>query len=79
MLDHLLGHAGHIRDPVDHLSPVDAQLAAQPMAKMGFVEVAGGFSVRVDQPGVERAPPAIGPLAEVGDQDMGVEMRIARA
>ena len=49
--------------------------AAQPR----LVEVAGGLGVRVDAPGVERRPPAVGAEREVGDEHVGVQLRVAGA
>lgn len=47
------------------------------MAEVGLIEVAGGRGVVVDRRVVEPRPAAVRPLGRVGDQDVGMELRVA--
>jgi hypothetical protein len=78
VLDHLLGHAENVCDPVLDIAPLHAQVGCQAVAQVRLVQVAGRLRVGVDQPRVQRAPAAVAPLAHVRDQDVGVEMRVVR-
>ena len=64
-------------DPVSDLAPAHAEPAGQLVAQVGLEQVAGGLRVLVDRGVVEPGPAAIRPLGRVGDQDVGVELRIA--
>ena len=55
------------------------EAAAQLVAQMGLVDVAGGLGVVIDRRVVEPGPAAVRPLGRVGDQDVGVELGIAVA
>jgi len=70
--------APDLGDAVLDLVPADAETAGQLVAKMGLVDVAGGFGVVVDRRVVEPGPAALG-KGGVGDEDMGVELRVAGA
>ena len=72
-------HAGDVRDPVADRAPLDAQLARELGAQPSLVEVAGGLGVRVEPAAVERRPAPIGAEREVGDEHVGVQLRVAGA
>ncbi len=65
-----------VGEPVDDRAPGDAEPGGELGAEVGFVEVSGGLGLEVEVPGVERTPPAIGAAGRVGDQDVGVEVRV---
>ncbi len=65
-------------DAVGDLLPADAEAAGQLVAQVGLVDVAGRFGVFVDRRVVEPGPAALGE-GGVGDQDVGVELRVAGA
>ena len=66
-------------DAVGDLLPADAEPAGQLMAKVRLVDVAGGLRVVVDRRVVEPGPAAVRPAGRVGDEDVGVELRVAGA
>ena len=77
--ERLRRHAGDVRDPVADRAPLDAQLARELGAQPSLVEVAGGLGVRVQPAAVERRPAPIRAEREVGDEHVGVQLRVAGA
>jgi hypothetical protein len=66
-------------DAVGDVLPKDAEPAGQLPPQVGLVDVAGGLRVVVDRRGVEPGPAAVRPSGRVGDEDVGVELRVAGA
>ncbi len=77
LVDDRLGDAGDIRHAVDDGSPLDAEAAGEEVAEVGLVEVAAGGGVVEERPGVEGAPGVGDGVGEVGDDDVGVQERVA--
>ncbi len=76
--EHRSGDAGDVGDAVADRPPLDTETAGQLPAQVGFVEVPDRRQPRVQRPGVQRGPPVVARrVGEVGDHDMGVQMRIA--
>jgi len=59
--------------------PGDAEPTRQFGAQRGLVDPVGGFGVLEYQPAVQRRPPAVGCLEEVGEDGVGVQLRVALA
>lgn len=57
-----VGEALDLGDALADLLPLDAEAAAQLVAKLGLVEVAGSLGMMVDRRVVEAGPAAVGPL-----------------
>jgi len=74
-----VGEARDLGDAFAGRLPLDAHAAGQLMAKVGLVDVAGGFGVFVDRGVVKARPAAVWTEGRVGDQDMGMELRVAGA
>ncbi len=69
-----LGHA------LDRLGPAHAEAGRQLVAQVGLVEVAGGQAVGAqDRLAVEGSPRAVGRAGQVGDDHVGVEVRVLGA
>ena len=75
----LLRHAVDLGHALADGPPPDAEAARELLAQRRLVEVARGARVGVDEPPVEGGPPAVRALDQVGDDDVGVELRVARA
>ena len=74
---HRLGDAHQIGDPVADRQPFKSESSGQLRAQDGLVDEARRPRVRVQPPAVQRRPAAVRAAAEVGDQHVGVELRIA--
>ena len=74
-----VGHADDLRDAVADLGPLDAELPRELGPQHGLVGQAGGTSVGVEPPTVQRRPLEIGAARDVGDDDVGVQLRVAGA
>src|SRR4051794_39227468 len=66
-------------DAVGDLLPADAEPAGQLIAEVGLIDVAGGLRVVIDRRVVEPGPAAVRTAGRVGDEDVRVELGIARA
>jgi hypothetical protein len=75
----LVGEARDLGDALAGRLPLDPEAAGQLMAKVGLVDVGGGLGVVVDRRVVEAGPAPVRSLRRVGDQDVGVQLRIAVA
>jgi len=69
--------ADQVGDPVVDLAPLHAEAVGELVSEVGSVEEAAGLGVLVHQPAVEGASVAVIAGGHVGDQHVGVEMRIA--
>ena len=76
VIDHRPVDPGDIGDAVLDRFPFDAEPSGQLVTKVGFVEVAGGLGVQVQPPPIQRPPDVIGALGHVGDEHVGVEVRV---
>ncbi len=74
---HRLGHADQLGDPVPDRQPLDPERPRQLGAQHGLVDEARRPRVRVQPPAVERRPAPVHSAAEVRDQDVRVQLRIA--
>ena len=72
-----LGDAGHFAVPAGVEGPVDAQAGGELVTHGGVVDGTGGPAGAVDRLAVQRRPAAVGPASHVGDQHVGVELRVA--
>lgn len=79
LVDHRLRDAGDVRHAFDHRSPLDAEAVAEQVAEVRLVEVAAGQRVVKQGPGIEAAPAVGDGEREVGDDDVGVQERVAGA
>jgi hypothetical protein len=79
VLDHLARHAGDVRGSVLDGVPADVEAFGQLGAQDRLVEVTGGLGVPVEQLPVQRRPSTVVGAGRVGDDDVGVEQRIAGA
>ncbi len=75
---HRLRDADQIGDPVPRRQPFQPERSGQLGAEHGLVDEARRPRVRIQPPTIKRRPPAVRAAAEVGDQNMGVQLRIAR-
>ena len=73
----LVGDAGHLGRPAMDLAEVKAELVRELGSELGLVEVAGGLRPTVEALAVERAPAAVLRSDQVGDQHVGVKLRVA--
>ena len=73
------GEAHHLTATVAVGAPLDAQVPAQQPAQLGLEQAAGGLLPLMEGMGVEGHVGAVGPLHDVGDQAMGVELGVALA
>jgi hypothetical protein len=78
-LQPLVLEALDLGDALPDRLPLDSERPGQLVAKVRLIDVAGGLGVFVDRGVVEAGPFAVWALGRVGDQDMGVELRIAVA
>ena len=58
-------------------TPVEPESGGDLVPERRLVQVAGGLGVRVQLPAVEGGPTAVGPAGQVGDEDVGVQVRVA--
>src|SRR5581483_7562606 len=73
-------HALDLGDAIVRLGPADPRQAlADRVAEVGLVEVAGGLGVDVEGAAVEARVAPVGPLGEVGGDDVGVELWVLGA
>src|SRR3954470_13504314 len=73
----LRGDALDVGDAVVHRSPLDAELAGERAPECRLVNVPGGLGLVEDRPAVERCPQPILTLGQIGDEHMGVDLRVA--
>ena len=78
-LQHWLRHADQLGDPAADRQPLQPERASELRAQDRLVDEARRPRVRVQPPAIERRPAAVRSAAEVGDQDVGVQLRIPRA
>ena len=76
LVDDLHRDRRQIRDPASHRPPVDTQRGGELVAELGLVEVADGLGPVVQRPRIERCPPVVGPMNQVRDHHVSVEMRV---
>ena len=70
-------NAGDVGDAVAYRPPLDTEALGELPAQVGFVEVPDGGQPGVQRPAVQRRPPAVTRgVGEVGDHDMGVQVRV---
>ena len=72
------GDPGDVGPPPVGAVPGHPQPAGELVAQVAVVEGVGGRGVGVDAPAVQGAPAALGPPAQIGHHDVGVEMGIER-
>lgn len=74
---HLHRHLGDIGDPPPHRPPLDTDSPSELVAELGLVQVADRLRPVVERSGVEGGPPPVGPVDEVGDHHVCVQVGIA--
>ena len=60
-------------------APVDAEASGQLVTQHGLIHRPGGVLGAVDRLPVEGGPSLVGAAGDVGDEDMGVQLRVAGA
>jgi len=76
----MIGDSGDVGDPVACGGPLDAQSTGELCPQLGFVQVADGLGPRIERSRVEGRPATVGfGMHEVGDDDVGVQLRVAGA
>ena len=75
---HRLRDADELGDPVADRQPLHPERAGQLGAQHGLVDEARRPRMRVQPAAIQRRPPAVRSAAQVGDQDVSVQLRIAR-
>src|SRR5690606_8266992 len=79
VVDGPLGDAGEVGDAVARRLPGDAEAAGELGPQVDLVEEPDGPAPRVEVAAVEGAPPIVAAgVGEVGDHDVGVQVRVAR-
>lgn len=68
-----------VGDAVDRRRPPKPETLGSLQAQRRLVQESSGLRMAVQRPAVERSPSSIRPLCRIGDDDMGVEQRIAGA
>ncbi len=70
-------HAGHIGVALGDLLEQQPELAGQLIAKDRLVDEAGGAGMAIEVTPIEGGPAPVGPLGQIGEQDVGVQRRVA--
>src|SRR5581483_3447742 len=73
------GDTGDVGGAAPDRRPLDPETTGELGAQVGLVEVAAGLSVQEQPPAIQVSPAAVGPAGHVGDQDVGVQLRVAGA
>ena len=70
------GDPGDLRPPAGRVGPGNAEPLSQLAAQDGVVDLGCGRGVPVQGAGVHRGPPAVGAMHQVGDDQVGVQLRV---
>ncbi len=73
VLDQRSRNAADVSDAAVHRLPVEAEPAGELVAEDRLVEVARRFRLGIEHAAVERGPPLVRTLRDVGDDDVGVQ------
>ena len=66
-------------DALADFLPLHAEAMGQLITQVGLIDIAGGGRLVIDRRVVETGPATVRSLGRVGDQDVGVELRVAVA